>query len=339
MSCWKYIHAFSYQPRSQKSSVIRNQFLRAYRYCDTQFLKEELVYIRQSFLSLGYTIKFIENCRISAFKGRDQEIRKEHLLALHELPFAINSKAPSVKQEPLATLPITYHPQTEKLRPRLNEMGIRLAFNTNSTLRQQLKHRSTTCEQPKGCVYVVNCSPCSKVYIGQTGRQVEGRMSEHSRGPYNSNLSEGAINRHNNLRGHAMDLQNPTKVFKSDCSFTRETVESALMFVAPSIKNNTASSSTHSNEMVASMICKSTKFDWKKLSTCIPHLNEKAIPPNRKHLFGNPDTSTQASDVTIDPYAGPHPGTRAEPGASSDLNDLASRPVAHRLRSARTLEG
>ena len=77
----------------------------------------------------------------------------------------------------------------------------------------------------------------------------------------------------------------------------------------------------------------------KKLSTCIPHLNEKAIPPNRKHLFGNPDTLPQASAVTIDPDARSHPGTRPEqPGASSDLNDLASGPVAHRLRSARTLE-
>ena len=36
-----YLHAFSYQPLSQKSTVIRSLYLRAYRYCDTQFLKEE----------------------------------------------------------------------------------------------------------------------------------------------------------------------------------------------------------------------------------------------------------------------------------------------------------
>ena len=165
-------------------------------------------------------------------------------------------------------------------------------------------------------------------------------VSEHSRGPYNSNLSEGTINKHNNLRGHAMDLQNPTKVFQSDCSYTRETVESALMFVAPSIKNNTASSSTHSNEMVASIICKSTKFDWKKLSTCIPHLNEKAIPPNRKHLFGNSTQDTtdpDASEVT-GPDASHDSGHRSGPGATSGHIDLAPRPVAHRTRSHRTLE-
>ena len=66
---------------------------------------------------------------------------------------------------------------------------------------------------------------------------------------------------------------------------------------------------------------------------------KKLFPPNRKHLFGNPDTPTQANAVITDPGARPHPGTRPEqPGASSDLSDLASGPVAHRLRSARTLE-
>ena len=201
-----YLHAFSYQPRSHKLAVIRSQSLRAYRYCDIQYLKEEEQHIQQSFLSLGYTPKFIENSRTSAFKGRSHEIRNEYLSRLQELPFAVHMRAPSVKQDPLATLAMTYHPHAEKLRPRLNEMGIRLAFTTNSTLRQQLKHNSTTYEQPKGSVYVVNCKACTDVYIGQTGRQVEDRMSEHSRGPYTSYISDGAICKHNHLRGYEMDL-------------------------------------------------------------------------------------------------------------------------------------
>ena len=36
-----YLHAYSYQPLFQKTSVIRNLYLRAYRYCDTQFLPQE----------------------------------------------------------------------------------------------------------------------------------------------------------------------------------------------------------------------------------------------------------------------------------------------------------
>ena len=60
-----YLHAYSYQPLSQKSTVIRSLFLRAYRFCDKQFLKEEEDRIKQNFLDLGYTDKFIEKCRAS----------------------------------------------------------------------------------------------------------------------------------------------------------------------------------------------------------------------------------------------------------------------------------
>ena len=307
-----YLHAFSYQPRSHKSAAIRSQFLRAYRFCDTQFLKNEVLSIRQSFLVLGYTSKFIEECRVSAHKGRRHEIQKEHLLALQELPFASHSTKHTEKKEPLATLTLVYHPRTERLKPRLNEMGIRLAFSTNSTLQQQLKHNSTTCDQPKGSVYVVNCSACTDVYIGQTGKHVEDRMLEHSRGPQYSNPSDGAIVKHNTKPGHCMDLQNPTKVFMSDCSFTRTTVEAALIHVAPTVESNTATASTRSNDLVAPVICRSTKFNWENLSTCIPHLDNRSVPSFKRHMFGGQEV------------------VRPPPSHSSQWESI---PVAHRTRS------
>ena len=57
-----YLHAFSHQPLSQKSTVIRSLYLRAYRFCDAQFLKEEEDRIKQSFKDLGYRDQFIEKC-------------------------------------------------------------------------------------------------------------------------------------------------------------------------------------------------------------------------------------------------------------------------------------
>ena len=283
-----YLHAFSYQPRSHKSSVIRSQYLRAYRYCDKQFLKDEEESIRQSFLTLGYTRKFIEECRTSAYKGRRQEIQKEHMIALQELPFAINgiTTTKAEKNEPLATITLPYHPRTEKLKPRLNEMGIRLAFNSNSTLRQQLRHNSNTCGQPKGSVYVINCTACTEVYVGQTGRHTEDRMREHARGPPPNSLTTGAITNHNSNLGHRMDTENPTQVFFSDCNYTRSTVESALMHAAPTIQFNTVSASNHFDELVAPVICRSTKFNWENLSKCIPHMNKTSVPWYKRYLFG-----------------------------------------------------
>ena len=75
-----YIHAYSYQPLFQKQSVIRSLFLRAFRYCDPQFLPSEEECIRQDFSKLGYTAKFIE-------EG---------------------------KKEPTATLSLPYHPTNDE---------------------------------------------------------------------------------------------------------------------------------------------------------------------------------------------------------------------------------
>ena len=278
-----YLHAYSYQPTSQKSTVIRSLYLRAYRYCDKQFLKEEEQHIQQGFLKLGYTDKFIESCRTSAYKGRVNELKKECLLALQELPFARASVTSREKREPLATITLPYHPSMDKLKKRLNEMDIRLAYNTNSTLGQQLKHQARRA-QPKGSVYVVNCNDCPKVYVGQTGKMVDKRMDEHSKIQIDA---MGAINKHNASPEHYMDINNPTQVFLSDCYSTRVTVEAALMFTAPTVEGNTASASVVNNELVAPIICKATKFNWNKLRDCIPHLPKEAVPYFKRPLFGN----------------------------------------------------
>ena len=164
--------AYSHQPLSQKSTVIRSLYLRAYRYCDKQFLKEEEQRIKQNFLDLGYTEKFVESARISAQKGRNNEILKENMLTLSELPFANVTHILKEKAEPLATLTLPYHPCIPKLQPRLSEMGIRLTFSSNSTIQQKLKCKPSR-EEPRGSVYVINCTACTDVYIRQTGRNLE----------------------------------------------------------------------------------------------------------------------------------------------------------------------
>ena len=309
-----YIHAYSYQPLSQKWTVIRNMFLRAYRYCNSQFLKEEELRIQQDFLKLGYTTKYIEECRVSAYKGRTNEVKKENLTFLQELPFAENKPTKAEKKEPLATLTLPYHPCMEKLKPRLAEMGVRLAYSTNSALGQELTRKSQTRLQPDGTVYVANCTltSCPEVYIGQTGRRkIEDRMDEHQRGPQ-SEKSDGAVFRHNQLTGHHMDLQNPTKVFKSDCYNTRVTVEAALIHVAPTVQGNTATACVSNDELVAPVICRSTRFDWPKLAECIPHLRQDAVQKHKRNLFGNPR------------IVRPHPTQRSQ---------APSTPVARRTRS------
>ena len=183
-------------------------------------------------------------------------------------------------------------------------MGIRLAFSSNSTLRQQLRRRAPTCSQPKGSVYVINCSSCPEVYVGETGNHIDLRMTSHVTG----NLGIlGAVRRHNSKPGHHMDLNNPTQVFHSDCKNTRVTVEAALIHAAPTVQNNTASASVDNNDLVAPTICRSTKFNWEKISNCIPQLNKRAVPRYKRHLFGTQAISrpprAMRSDSTGTPIA------------------------------------
>ena len=95
----------------------------------------------------------------------------------------------------------------------------------------------------------------------------------------------GVIRSHDSNPGHRMGLTNPTKALHSDCKNTRVTVEAVLIHAAPTIQNNTASSSVDSNELVAPIICRSTKFNWNKLHQCIPSLNKRAIPKYKRHIF------------------------------------------------------
>ena len=153
-------------------------------------------------------------------------------------------------------------------------MGVKLAYTTNSTQRQQLKHKSMSV-QPKGSVYVINCSACPEVYVGQTGKAVERRMGEHTKIQIDA---MGAVHRHNAIPGHVLDLNNPTQVFSSDCYSTHITVEAALMHAAPTVRGNTSSTSINSNKLVAPVICRATKFNWNQMQYCIPQIKKDAVP-------------------------------------------------------------
>ena len=70
-----YVHSLSSQPISVKRAVIRNLFLRAFRYCHALFIEEEERKIYKDFDKLGYSKNFINKARMSAKEGRNREIR------------------------------------------------------------------------------------------------------------------------------------------------------------------------------------------------------------------------------------------------------------------------
>ena len=126
-----YIHSSSCQPSSTKRAVIRSMFLRAYRYCDTLFLRSEEQRIYDDFGRLGYSKGFITKAKVSARQGRDHEIR---IRAGLDQPKASREKA-------RFHLAVPYHRTTCGLGYRFGQRGIDVAYTSKDSVKSRLAHK------------------------------------------------------------------------------------------------------------------------------------------------------------------------------------------------------
>ena len=107
-------------------------------------------------------------------------------------------------------------------------------------------------------VYKIPCSDCDKMYLGETGRDLNVRVKEHKRDVINAKPFSG-VSDHSHKEGHTFDFDNSCIVYVCNNLSKRRIVESAL------IKNN-KSNYTNLNEGFIS-------FDAQVLSivnSCIP---------------------------------------------------------------------
>ena len=70
---------------------------------------------------------------------------------------------------------------TEKVQRSLTKYNIKTAVKPYNTLRRSLVHPKDRIETLEKCnvVYKINCKTCNKSYIGETGRKLSTRISEH----------------------------------------------------------------------------------------------------------------------------------------------------------------
>ena len=151
-------------------SVIRSLFLRAYRYCDTQFLDNELEKIHTDFSRLGYNRRFIVKAKISAKKGRCQEIKVRAGI--------VQPKPPRVRQPFHLVMP--YHRKTRALKHLYAERGIEVIYTSRDSLGNRVTWRKHT--PMESGVYILKCkdSSCDKVYVGESS-YFPRRFDEHRR--------------------------------------------------------------------------------------------------------------------------------------------------------------
>ena len=279
-----YIHAFSHQTTSIKRAVIRNMFLRAYRYCDNLFLEAEERKIYHDFGKLGYSRNFIDKAKNSAKKGRHREVR---IRAGLEQP-----KSPREKARFHLGLP--YHKTTQGIKHRLGLKDVDVTLSNRDTIMSRITRK--THNPTDSGVYVLTCdnNTCNEVYIGQSA-DIPKRIKQHVQAK-NASSTAYASARHSNKEDHALDYDRPLVVYRSNSVDHRLIVESSLISLCRTIEGNKASAAKQDMDTLAPMIVKGAPIIWKKLckvnSSC---LSPRVVPRKYRSFF-----SHRIGDANID---------------------------------------
>ncbi|UYV82302.1 hypothetical protein LAZ67_21001661 [Cordylochernes scorpioides] len=160
------------------------------------------------------------HCSLPIFKTTEKARIISHLTAASYPLTFINkhtySPAPS-NPPPVfrTTCMLPYSPLTVSISRLIRPFGIRTFFINTPSIHSLLRHpitKTSTQLSPldsSGAVYSVSCEHCSATYVGETGRTVAIRMSEHTRN-INNNDPRSLIYQHVASTGHSFNTNHPT---------------------------------------------------------------------------------------------------------------------------------
>lgn len=176
----------SYNPTSHKATTIRTLTRRTQLVCNTpDSLRDEKGYLERVFHKNNCNADFIRR-NISRPTEAD----------------ATNRNA-----TPVTTVTIPYIKGTSETISRILQLyNIRVAHKPTTTLRQLMTNVKDR-EEPnnrQGVVYKIKCSDCQASYIGETGRNLTTRLTEHKRATKNGGANKH-IAVHHLLTNHNID--------------------------------------------------------------------------------------------------------------------------------------
>ena len=271
-----YIHSLSAQPLATKRSVIRSLFLRAFRYSDPLFLAKEIEKIYADFERLGYNRRFIDKAKISAKKGRDNEVKIRQGL--------MPPKPPRTKQP--FNLIVPYHGQTKGLKQVCAERGVDVIHSSRDSLGSRIANRKKT--PIDSGVYILPCKDpsCEKIYVGQSS-DLPTRFDDHRAGIAGRNsLSKYASVRHTHPgTTYRMDPDNAIVPYRSTSKSHRLIIETSLIKLCNTVDHTKASSDPKDMDSLGPIILAASNIDWKLLATTQPSFNHRFIPKAYRRFF------------------------------------------------------
>ena len=202
----------SYNPTSHKATTIRTLTRRAQLVCDsTDSLTDESKYLDNVFSKNNYNPDFVKR---NVYKNNE--------------PNTTNAK-------PVTTATIPYIKGTSETIARiLQPYNIRVAHKPITTLRQLLtnvKYKDEPNDR-QGAVYKINCCDCQASYIGETGRNLNIRLTEHKRATKNGDVNNH-IAEHHLHTNHRIDRMTEFKTYKgadTRCNFSCSVARDRISF-------------------------------------------------------------------------------------------------------------
>ena len=205
-----YLHFYSYNALDIKLSLAQGLFLRALRICSPCFLEEEINHIRKSLKKCAYPDDLLNKALLKA-KRTYHTPRPEKT----EIDFKNSVIVP-------------YTPHLEQFKPLLKSMNKNVIFKYNEKIGKKLCKNKLSNKSCDVGVYKIDCLDCEKVYVGETGRNVNVRVKEHKHDIVIDKQNSG-IARHVHDTGHSFNFANTQVLYPSNDLSKRHIVEAALI--------------------------------------------------------------------------------------------------------------
>lgn len=210
-----YVHFYSGHNERTKSGIVIGFFLRAFRICDKEYLKEEFEHIYETFEKLKYPKGFLIKQKEKAERimkrnsgKKDEEKRKDKVTKRWiSIP---NSK------------------KAEVISRTLEKSNIKVATNAGRKVQEIVtrKQQKTDINEEKSVVYEIPCKGCDQSYVGETGRGVDVRLKEH-RNDVKFHRVSNAIVLHIDKCDHLPDWERTRLLEKNIKKSTRKMLEAA----------------------------------------------------------------------------------------------------------------
>ena len=203
----RYLDFSSHHPFSHKRAVVRTLSSRASTHSSSQYDQiKEMSHVTSALKMNGYPLSFIQSSQSSRM-----------------VP-------PSSTPEYRACAVIPYiHGVSECISRILTPLRIRVCYKPFQTFRQLLSRPKDRIPdlQRSGVVYKIPCADCPVVYIGQTGRRLCQRLSEHKRAVRTADFSSSALAEHAWSASHPVDWNN-TCILSSCSDYHSRIIQEAI---------------------------------------------------------------------------------------------------------------